>query len=202
MNKELLDKEFKTLYVKKKKNLSCCVQLYVQLRQSLVNPILLLNDRRRIRTYLNETRAGETVLYSSIEDALFKDVRLELNTGKETTYHLQKRITNKKLIVKYMKLFWKVIQSNLDRLAYIMMLLQTIINPGVFNLIYPFSIFGYALLMETRPPKQYWFFIMLYTQTMMVTEFILSLSFLQGYHSSWNRTFEKYYLGLKVVNGN
>lgn len=65
-----MDKEFKGLYVKKKKNLSCCVQLYIQLRQSLVNPILLLNDRRRIRTYLSETKNGETVLYSSIEDAM------------------------------------------------------------------------------------------------------------------------------------
>jgi hypothetical protein len=67
------------------------------------------------------------------------------------------------MIVKFLKLSWKVIQSNLDRIAYLMMLLATILNPGVFTLIYPFSIFGYALLMETRPPKQYWYFIMLYT---------------------------------------
>jgi len=32
-------------------------------------------------------------------------------------------------------------------------------NAGLFGLIYPLSIFGYALLEETRPRKEYWILI-------------------------------------------
>ena len=56
-----------------------------------------------------------------------------------------------------------MVLSNLEKFAYIFMIIATIVNPGILTLIYPFSIFGYALLEETRPNEGYWNFIMGYT---------------------------------------
>jgi hypothetical protein len=51
----------------------------------------------------------------------------------------------------------------MDILAYACMMLVAVINPGVVTLVFPFSIFGYAVFEEARPKKAYWHFIMFYT---------------------------------------
>jgi len=86
------------------------------------------------------------------------------------------------------------------------MIYNAILNPGILTIVYPISIFGYALLEETRPKKQYWYFIMLYTQVLMITEFVLTFDF---WHRNNDSLFEairewsmRYYIGLQVVNGN
>ena len=60
------------------------------------------------------------------------------------------------------------------------MLVETMYDPGLVTLVFPFAIFGYALLEESRPKKQFWYFIMAYTQTLVIIEFLLSLSFWQA----------------------
>jgi hypothetical protein len=62
------------------------------------------------------------------------------------------------------------------------MILATAQNPGVVTLVYPFSVFGFAAMEETRPRKHFWFFIMFFTQTLIMIEFIFSLRF-------WQETF-------------
>lgn len=128
-----------------------------------------------------------------------RDVKHEIKTGHESNIEIQKRITTSKMITKFIKLLWKGILSNLDMIAYMIMIIQTIINPGVCTLVYPFSIFGYALLMETRPSKYYWYFILAYTQLLMIVEFVLSLSFFDA--DDYQQLFNQYFLGLEVVNG-
>jgi hypothetical protein len=43
------------------------------------------------------------------------------------------------------------------------MILATAQNPGIVTLAYPFSVFGFAAMEETRPRKHFWFFIMFFT---------------------------------------
>ena len=57
------------------------------------------------------------------------------------------------------------------------MITEAVINPGILTLVYPISVFGYALIEETRPRRYFWYFIMLYTQLFIIIQFIFSLSY-------------------------
>ena len=73
------------------------------------------------------------------------------------------------------------------------MILSMYINAGMISVIYPIAVFGYALIEETRPRKEFWIFIRTYTSFLLVFKFIVNLSilgpvmdtnlfiFLQGY---------------------
>jgi hypothetical protein len=64
-----------------------------------------------------------------------------------------------------------------DIAAYIFMLVETIVSPGILTLVYPLSVFGYALMEETRPRRYFWYLIMLYTQLLLIAQFVVSLRF-------------------------
>jgi hypothetical protein len=59
------------------------------------------------------------------------------------------------------------------------MIIATVQTPGFATLVYPFSVFGFAAMEETRPKKHFWQFIILYTQILLLLEFLLSLKFWQ-----------------------
>lgn len=58
------------------------------------------------------------------------------------------------------------------------MILQVLISPGIFTVVYPFAVFGYALMIDPRPTKCFWQFIIIYTQILMLIEFVISLEFI------------------------
>jgi hypothetical protein len=93
-----------------------------------------------------------------------------------------------------------MIQSNFDSISYIFMILTAMVNPGILTLIYPFSVFGYALFEETRPPPRYWYFMMGYTQVLILTEFVFSLDLWHelspDFYHDLLRFLAKYYIGL------
>jgi hypothetical protein len=57
----------------------------------------------------------------------------------------------------------KVIISNSATYAYLFMILSMMWNAGFISILYPLSVFGYALMEEARPSKHYWTFITYYT---------------------------------------
>ena len=73
------------------------------------------------------------------------------------------------------------------------MILSMYMNAGMISLIYPIAVFGYAMIEETRPRKEFWRFIRSYTTGLLFFKFIVNLSilapvmetdlfiFLQGY---------------------
>ena len=122
-------------------------------------------------------RRGETIVRSSVEYAILNDIKQELITGIPTNHNLNQQTTFFKMFVRYLKLIQEFFQSSLEIMSYLFMIYTCIKNPGIVTLVYPLSVFGYALMEETRPSKHYWYFIMLYTQILLITEFILSLNF-------------------------
>ena len=85
------------------------------------------------------------------------------------------------------------------------MLVTAMVNPGIITLVYPFAVFGYAIFEETRPPKWFWHFILMYTQVILITEFLLSLNFWKDanfdFHKDLQQWLAKYYTGLYVTEG-
>ena len=57
------------------------------------------------------------------------------------------------------------------------MIIATILSPGVATIVYPLSIFGFAMMEEKKPSKGFWYFIIFYTELLIGIEFILSLDF-------------------------
>lgn len=63
------------------------------------------------------------------------------------------------MFFKIMETVAYIIISNTEILAYLAMILSMFVNAGLISIMYPISIFGYALFEETRPKQLYWNFI-------------------------------------------
>jgi hypothetical protein len=105
------------------------------------------------------------------------------------------------MLNKYLYLLRQTLISNLQNIAYIAMLYLTMKNVGALTLIYPLSLFGYAILKETSPSKNYWYFLLIYTQTYMLFEFSLSNKYFAEHKGKWKYEWDKYYTGLRLPKG-
>ena len=62
---------------------------------------------------------------------------------------------------------------NLASFAYMFMILAQMVSAGLITLIYPFAVFGYALIEECRPGKQFWQFMIKYTLVILFFKYLL-----------------------------
>ena len=63
------------MYKERRDLLPWYVKLYIYLRRTIINPILLLNDRNRIKNMNLEASKGEVSIKSSIEQAIINDLK-------------------------------------------------------------------------------------------------------------------------------
>jgi len=130
-------------------------------------------------TVLEEIKQGGTTVRSKVEDAIMRDAMHETLTGEKTDRDLNKIANFKVMFVKYIKLINQIFSSNLDIVCYLSMMMTTFISPGILTMVYPLSIFGYAIIEETKPGKKYWLSVVLYTQIIIICEFIITFDFWQ-----------------------
>jgi hypothetical protein len=69
-------------------------------------------------------------------------------------------------------------------------------NAGIVSIFYPISVFGYALLEETRPHSDYWNTVRNYTTFLLFFKFVANLAILEPYMES--RSFKMTTTYLKV----
>jgi hypothetical protein len=79
------------------------------------------------------------------------------------------------LFGRYVALIKEIWVSHSDYLCYLFMLITVIKTGGFLYLVYPLMIFGKAVIHENRPGKTYWFIILVFTQCMIVGNFIVQL---------------------------
>ena len=65
--------------------------------------------------------------------------------------------------------------NNFDYFCYFIMLVDHMINASLLTMLYPLSIFGYALLENPRPKKIYWQFCICYTIFILSVKFFFQL---------------------------
>lgn len=98
-------------------------------------------------------------------------------------------------------MLWKITASNTHFMCYFFMLLCAISNGGFIYMVYPCSVFGVALLQASRPGKLFWYFVIVYTQAIIILQFTCQLSFWDGLQISKAFTFsEEYNLGLVYID--
>jgi hypothetical protein len=57
-------------------------------------------------------------------------------------------------------------------------------NAGLISLPYPIMVFGYAMLEETRPRKEFWEIVRVYTICILFFKFVGNLSILEPFFGS------------------
>ena len=132
----------------------------------MIHPIILVNQVEKINEIMELNKKGKRSPKTAIEKAVKRmsdGYELEEEAMKALDDELSAEISFKKMLSRYFKLFLMMFKSNLDMVTYILMLYQTTQSPGIVSMVYPFSIFGYALLEETYPTKGYWTIMLAYT---------------------------------------
>ena len=72
-----------------------------------------------------------------------------------------------RISISFLGVIPKALISKMAAIAYLFMIVSMITNAGFISILYPFAVFGYALIEEGRPPKHFWNFIIFYT-TMII----------------------------------
>lgn len=80
------------------------------------------------------------------------------------------------MIIRLVETFFYIVISNTQNFIYLAMIMSMFQNAGIISLIYPISVFGYALLEETRPRREFWIFIRQYTTVLLFFKFVMNLS--------------------------
>jgi piezo-type mechanosensitive ion channel component 1/2 len=70
-----------------------------------------------------------------------------------------------------------------DSICYILMIVSMMKNAGFISLLYPFVVFGYALMEEINPKKRIWYLLMIYTQILIIIKFVFQLSYWEAFYS-------------------
>ena len=73
--------------------------------------------------------------------------------------------------------FIKTLASNMSGLCYFFMVMSQIVSGGLISILYPFAVFGYALMEEGRPGKHFWEFMIKYSLVILFLKFIFQLDF-------------------------
>ena len=81
----------------------------------------------------------------------------------------------------YLVLFVEILSTYSQYLCYFFMLLSMMINAGLVSIIYPLSVFGFAMMEETSPKRTFWNIILVYTLALVLVKFIYQLNFWEAF---------------------
>jgi len=89
-------------------------------------------------------------------------------------------------IVQFLSGILGVAIQHSDILVYFVILLNAMANPSIISLVYPISLFCYALLEDPKPNKIYFRFLFLYTTVILCIKFFFQVPFFCECSNSYN----------------
>jgi hypothetical protein len=93
--------------------------------------------------------------------------------------------------------FIGIIVSNSVLAVYAFLIVAHIVNCSLLSLVYPISLFCYALLREPRPSKYYWSFLILYTTIILILKALVKSNLaLEVVPTGVNEFFKNFRIGL------
>jgi piezo-type mechanosensitive ion channel component 1/2 len=72
-------------------------------------------------------------------------------------------------------IFVYLLMSHMNKICFFFFIINHIVNTNLISMVYPFSLFFYALLENPIPQKGYWRFMILYTIIVILAKFIYQL---------------------------
>lgn len=88
------------------------------------------------------------------------------------------------LMLRLLETYFYILISNTQIFIYLSMIFSMYQNAGIVSIFYPISVFGYAMLEETRPHSDYWNTVRTYTTILLLFKFICNLAILEPYLES------------------
>ena len=79
------------------------------------------------------------------------------------------------MIGKILLTLFAILISKIQYLIYAFMILSTYENAGLITICYPFMIFGWALLEETRPTPRFWKYLKIWTTIVLFIKFFYNI---------------------------
>jgi hypothetical protein len=211
LEEKMLDEEILLKSLRKEK-LNYPLQLMLWIRSNMTNEVLVKVDQEVLDGIKLWVESGSTSVRTKIEEALLKDYKwkhdhekIELSNEelKEVKAKEDYNINQLKkvyfLIYESIKLAAKIIVSNTENLWYLFMIIAHIENGTLLSMVYPISIFAYALLEESRPKYTYWLFMIIYTSWVLFWKYIFqSFPLREWISESFNNDLKSMRLGLHV----
>lgn len=158
LNEELLIRKLA------QKKLNFPLKLVLWVRANMTNEVMAKIDYCQLEDIKWRLESGSISVRTKIEEALLKDHELEqeedqfmaideVQEPKKEDHYISQYKKFSRIIYEFLKLISKIIISNTIVFCYLFMILAHIFNGTLLSLVYPISIFAYALLEETRPSK-------------------------------------------------
>ena len=146
---------------------------------------------------------------------LIKDMKYKQILELKKSLLFKKYITKSYLIKKIFQDLIIIISKNFCWICYLFMIINHLINASIISMIYPLSIFCYALLENPRPSKNYWRFCYIYTFIILIIKcfsqkiFFGAFSYFEEEEDESNNTFyedmkiflDNYPIGIKIYDG-
>lgn len=166
------------------KELGIVWKIWIYCTRTFSNQILLIFNFEKLNDIFESVKDGETKVYTDIEKKLFEDYEADvelknernlesvLDLKEDRSSHVKKATKGLKVLIAYYSLLINMALSNSAFFCYMFMVICMIMNGSILSLIYPISIFIYALLEEKRPGKFYWIVILNYTAIILVLKFM------------------------------
>ena len=126
--------------------------------------------RQKAEKDLEEKRELEDRKKAEKEEYILKQFEEVLETK------LFKKYLTKMYFIQYIIIYLQTFFiNNFNAVCYFVMILDHMISSSIITLVYPLSIFCYALLEYPRPKKIYWILVLYYTFILISSKFILQL---------------------------
>jgi len=114
--------------------------------------------------------------------------------------------STKTLIKNYFTVLYKIIVSNGVYIIYLFMIWGFMANGGLLYMVYPFLIFGYSIMLEREPGKNFWNFVVFYTSFLIFIQYVINMALWNEYGNSFAQKFYQvsldYNLGLMKLQFN
>lgn len=81
------------------------------------------------------------------------------------------------MIERLFETFFYLCISKISYIIFMCMIYSTYQNAGIITIIYPFMIFGWALLEETRPSKRFWSILKFWTTIVLFCKFFANIKY-------------------------
>ena len=170
-----------------KKKLGFFAKGLLWLKKKHTEQIIFISSEGFLKKVAEDMLIGKSNIYTKMERKMLKDIRdfkkqkidasveeeelmneIEIKDLKRT----QEFISFGGLIKGYFSLFIEILITYSDSVCYFLMIISMMKNAGLISLVYPFIVFGYALMEEVNPTKKFWYSILIYTEFLIMIKFL------------------------------
>jgi hypothetical protein len=168
-----------------KKKLGFFAKLLLWFKKKLTEQIIFISSERFLKRVVEDMVSGKVNIYTKMERKMLNDIRdikkerlidddddefLEIDI--KDMRRTRDLIKCSNLFKSYLGLIIEIIVTYSDYICYMFMIISMMKNAGLISIIYPMIVFGYALMEEVNPKKQFWYAILIYTEVLIMIKFL------------------------------